>query len=91
VWTTFRSTASEPGVLDSVGRSLQAQRWESVPVEWDHNAWQLRPLAEWAKPVALGRTAHAVVYQYPDGFGDVSGSWMLIANAKPPGFALPGC
>jgi hypothetical protein len=48
-------------------------------------------VAEWAKRVAHGRTAYAAVYQYPDGFGDASGSWYLSADAKPPGFALAGC
>jgi hypothetical protein len=62
-----------------------------VPVEWDPRVWQLRPLAEWAKLVALGRTAYAAVDQYPGSFGEVSGSWILSADAKPPGFALPGC
>lgn len=90
-YAAFRSTASPVAVIESVGRNLANQGWEPVPVDWDHNAWQLEPLAEWAKPVPHGRTAHAVVYQHPEGSGEATGSWMLAANAKPPGFALAGC
>lgn len=88
---TFRSADSKAAVIESVGRTLDAQGWQKVPVEWDHNAWQLPPMAEWAKPVAHGRTAHAALYQYPEGFGDAEGAWYLGANAKPPAFALAGC
>jgi hypothetical protein len=91
VVTTFHSALNPSAVLESVGHNLETQGWKAVAIEWDHNAWQLAPAAEWAKAVAHGKTAHAVVYQYPEGFGEASGSWYLNANAQPPGFALAGC
>lgn len=91
VGATFRSDLSGPVIIQTIGHNLEAQGWHVVPIAWDHNAWQLAPLAEWAKPVAHGRTAHAVVYQYPGGFGEVTGAWYLSGVAKPPGFALAGC
>jgi hypothetical protein len=90
-WTTFRSELSDAAVIDEVGQRLEAQGWTRAPVKWDRNAWQLQPLAEWITGVPRDTTAHAVVYRYPEGFGPATGSWVLNANAKPSGFALPGC
>jgi hypothetical protein len=91
VWTTFRSSRSSGALIFAVGQQLAAEGWAATAVIWDHNIWQFPPAAEWTTVLANGRHAFAATYQYPAGSGAATGSWYLGANAKPPGFALPGC
>jgi hypothetical protein len=91
VWTAFRSSKPSSAVITEVDGHLAAQGWRPTPSMWDRNAGQLQPAAEWGRTVTPGQTATAVIYQFPEGSGSATGSWYLGAQAKPPGFALPGC
>ncbi len=57
----------------------------------DDAAWQYTPVAEWSKRVPGASSAVAVVFPYPPASVPGAGIWMLGAEGKTPGFALPGC
>ena len=94
VLTTFKSTGTVQQVVSTVGSALEAQGWTpTLPV--DDAAWQYTPLAEWTRSLSGTTSARAVVYQYPQGESTSPGTpgsvWMLGAEGKTPGYALPGC
>jgi hypothetical protein len=81
-------------IVSTVGNALESQGWTpTVPV--DDAAWQYTPLAEWTRSLPGTTSAKAVVFQYPqDGSpspGTPGSAWMLGAEGKTPGYALPGC
>jgi hypothetical protein len=94
VFTIFKSANAVQTIVSTVGNALESQGWTpTVPV--DDAAWQYTPLAEWTRSLPGTTSAKAVVFQYPqDGSpspGTPGSAWMLGAEGKTPGYALPGC
>jgi len=94
VLTIFKSTDTVQHIVSTVGMALEAQGWTpTLPV--DDAAWQYTPLAEWTRSLSGTTSAKAVVFQYPQGGSPSPGTpgsvWMLGAEGKTPGYALPGC
>jgi len=90
VLTTFRSADTAPSLVRAVGTSLASHGWTpTTPV--DDAAWQYTPVAEWTRSVPGARAADVVVFPYPAPGGSAGTRWMLGAEAKTPGYALPGC
>jgi hypothetical protein len=94
VLTMFKSADSVQGIVKTVGTALEAQGWTPTPPV-DDTAWQYTPLAEWTRSLSGTTSAKAVVFQYPQGGSPSPGTpgsvWMLGAEGKTPGYALPGC
>ena len=94
VLTRFNSVDNAQAVVSAVGISLATQGWApTLPV--DDAAWQYTPLAEWTKSIPGTTSANVVLFKYPQDVGLLSAApgsaWMLGAEGKTPGFALPGC
>jgi hypothetical protein len=94
VLATFTSADSVQGIVRTVGTALEARGWSpTLPV--DDAAWQYTPLAEWTRSLPGTTSAKVVVFPYPrDGTpapGAPGTAWMLGAEGKTPGYALPGC
>lgn len=94
VLTTFKTMDASQTVVDAVGTSLAAQGWTPTrPV--DDAAWQFIPVAEWTKTLLGTTSAKVVVFQYPQNGspspGTPGSAWMLGAEGKTSGYALPGC
>jgi hypothetical protein len=94
VLTNFKSVDTAQSIVSAVGTVLAAQGWTpTLPV--DDAAWQYTPLAEWTRFLPGTTSAKVVVFQYPQNASPspgVPGSvWMLGAEGKTPGYALPGC
>ena len=90
----FKSADSIQEVVGAVGTALESQGWTPTsPV--DDAAWQYTPIAEWKKSLPGTTSAKAVVFQYPQNGSpspsDSGSVWMLGAEGKTPGYALPGC
>lgn len=94
VVTVFTTTRTGPSVVDAVGSALAAQGWRPA-ARVDDAAWQYAPVAEWAKAVPGTTSARVVVIPYPAGAGPAptagASTWLLGAEGKTPGYALPGC
>jgi len=88
--TTFRSALSQPALVSEVGDALAKAGWMASTPR-DDAAWQYTPVAEWAKRVRGASSAVAVVFAYPPAPVHGAGNWMLGAEGKTSGFALPGC
>lgn len=91
VVSNFRSRLPSPDVVADIGNRLARLGWHRVAPVWDHNFDQYRPQAAWQKTLFRGQIASATVYQLPVGSGPDIGTWHFGANAKPPGYAVPGC
>jgi hypothetical protein len=94
VLTVFQSTGASPAVVETVGTELAPRGWSrSRPVP--DAAWQYDPVAEWSKAVPGTTSARVVLFPYPPGDGPPTSTpgtvWMLGAEGKTPGYALPGC
>jgi hypothetical protein len=87
--TRFTTTESALSVVTIVGQTLAREGWKPSPPR-DDAAWQYTPIAEWSKPVAGATSAVVVVFPYPNGSA-AGADWMLGAEGKTVGFALPGC
>jgi hypothetical protein len=90
--TVFSSTLSYAAVVAAVGKVVQAQGWTSIKPNTADN-WQFLPLAEWQKHVSGTESADVSLINYPRA-SYAAGSatkWLLGAEAKTTGFALPGC
>ena len=94
VVAVFATTRTGPSVVDTVGSALAAQGWRPA-ARVDDAAWQYEPVAEWAKAVPGTTSARVVVFPYPSGAGPAptagASTWLLGAEGKTPGYALPGC
>ncbi|HVA06469.1 MAG TPA: hypothetical protein VNG12_07010 [Acidimicrobiales bacterium] len=88
--TTFATSDSVSNIVASVGRRLTRDGWVPSPPH-DDAAWQYTPIAEWSKPVAGATSAVVVVFSYSIRSATGSTTWMLGAEAKTVGYALPGC
>jgi hypothetical protein len=95
VFTNFKSVDTTQAILSAVGSALAAQGWiPTLPV--DDAAWQYTPLAEWTRSLPGTTSAKAVVFEYPQNGispspGTSGSTWMLGAEGRTPGYALPGC
>jgi hypothetical protein len=94
VFTNFKSAATAEAIASAVGTALAAQGWMPThPV--DDAAWQYTPLAEWTRSLPGTTSVKAVVFEYPQNASPPSPgtgtTWMLGAEGKTPGYALPGC
>jgi len=94
VFTIFKSMDTSQAIASAVGTTLTGEGWtQTRPV--DDAAWQYTPIAEWTKPVTGTFSARAILFSYPQNAGPSSGTpeqaWMLGAEGKTPGYALPGC
>jgi hypothetical protein len=95
VLTNFKSVDTTQAIVSAVGSALAAQGWSpTLPV--DDAAWQYPPLAEWTRSLPGTTSAKVVVFQYPQNAspsspGTPGSTWMLGAEGKTPGYALPGC
>jgi len=95
VFTIFKAADTTQMIVSTVGSALEAQGW--VPtLHVDDATWQYTPLAEWTRSLPGTTSARAVVFQYPEGAsppspGPPGPTWMLGAEGKTPGYALPGC
>jgi hypothetical protein len=94
VLTIFRSSDTTQTIVGAVGTVLEAQGWTpTLPV--DDAAWQYTPIAEWTRSLPGTTSAKVVVFQYPQNAspspGTPGSAWMLGAEGKTPGYALPGC
>jgi hypothetical protein len=95
VFSNFTSAATTQAIVSAVGTALAAQGWmPTLPV--DDAAWQYTPLAEWTRSVPGATSANVVVFEYPQkasppSTGTTGSTWMLGAEGKTPGYALPGC
>jgi hypothetical protein len=90
----FKSTDTTQTIVSTVGTALEAQGWTpTLPV--DDAAWQYTPLAEWTRSLPGTTSAKVAVFQYPQNAspspGTAGSAWMLGAEGKTPGYALPGC
>jgi len=94
VLTIFKSVDPIQTIVSAVGTALEAQGWTPTPPV-DDAAWQYTPLAEWTRSLPGTTSAKAVVFQYPQNGSPSPGSpgsaWMLGAEGKTRGYALPGC
>jgi len=94
VFAVFTTTRSGPSVVDAVGSALAAQGWRPA-ARVDDAAWQYEPVAEWAKAVPGTTSARVVIFAYPSGVGPAATAgattWLLGAEGKTAGYALPGC
>ena len=94
VLTNFKSADTTQAIVSAVGTVLAAQGWTpSLPV--DDAAWQYTPFAEWTRSLPGTTSAKVVVFRYPQNASPSPGTpgsvWMLGAEGKTPGYALPGC
>jgi hypothetical protein len=93
VSTNFKSADSAQSIVSAVGSVLTTQGWRStLPVA--EAAWQYTPLAEWTKSLPGTTSAKIVVFRYPQNGSPsptAASAWMLGAEGKTPGYALPGC
>jgi hypothetical protein len=94
VLTIFKSVDTTQTIVSAIGTDLAAQGWTpTLPV--DDAAWQYTPLAEWTRSLPETTSAKVVVFQYPQNAspspGTSGSAWMLGAEGKTPGYALPGC
>jgi hypothetical protein len=94
VLTMFKSADSIQGIVRTVGTVLKSQGW-TLTRTVDDAAWQYMPIAEWTRSLPGTTSAKAVVFQYPQTGSPSSGPpdsvWMLGAEGKTSGYALPGC
>jgi hypothetical protein len=100
VLTVFKSVDTTQMVVSAVGTALAAQGWTST-LPADDAAWQYPPLAEWTRFLPGTTSAKVVVFHYPETSpypqnegpspGPPGSAWMLGAEGKTPGYALPGC
>jgi hypothetical protein len=95
VFTIFKSAETTQTVVSTVGASLEAQGWMPT-LHVDDAAWQYPPLGEWTRSLPGTTSARVVVFQYPQDAsppspGPPGPTWMLGAEGKTPGYALPGC
>lgn len=95
VLTIFKSVGTTQTIVSTVGTALEAQGWTPTP-PIDDAAWQYAPLAEWTRSLPGTTSAKVIVFQYPQNAsppspGTPGSTWMLGAEGKTPGYALPGC
>jgi len=91
----FKSADTTQAIVSAVGSALAAQGWMPTHPA-DDAAWQYTPLAEWTKSLPGTTSAKVVVFKYPQNAsppspGASGSTWMLGAEGKTPGYALPGC
>jgi len=94
VLTIFKSMDASQTVVGAVGTAMATQGWTpTLPV--DDAAWQYTPVAVWTKAVTGTTSAKVVAFQYPQNASPSPSTpgtaWMLGAEGKTPGYALPGC
>ena len=94
VLTNFKAAGTTQAIVSAVGASLATQGWTPT-LATDDAAWQDMPIAEWTKSVPGTTSAKVVIFKYPQSAGLSPGgtesAWMLGAEGKTPGYALPGC
>jgi hypothetical protein len=94
VLTNFKVVGTTQAIVSAVGASLASQGWTpTIPL--DDAAWQYTPLAEWTRSLPGTTSAKVVLFRYPQNVGPSSAvpgsAWMLGAEGRTPGYALPGC
>lgn len=90
VVTNFTSVDTEPTIVDAVGKALAIQGWTPTrPI--DDAAWQYTPIAEWTKAVPGTTSAKVVIYPQLGSLSPGRSAWILGAEGKTSGYALPGC
>jgi hypothetical protein len=88
--TTFQSSLSESTIVTDVGFTLGGDGWTRTAPK-DDAAWQYTPIAEWTKQIPGSDSTVAVVFPFPNSSQNTTTRWLLGAEAKTPGYALPGC
>jgi hypothetical protein len=95
VLAIFKSAGTTQAIVSAVGSALAAQGWMPTHPA-DDAAWQYTPLAEWTRSLSGTTSAKVVIFEYPQNAsppspGRSGSTWMLGAEGKTPGYALPGC
>ncbi len=94
VLTNFKAAGATEAIASAVGVTLATQGWTPT-LATDDAAWQDMPIAEWTKSVPGTTSANVVIFKYPQSAdsspGGTGSLWMLGAEGKTPGYALPGC
>jgi hypothetical protein len=94
VLTAFVSSLSQGILISDVNMALSRDGWKPA-MPRDDAQWQYTPIAEWTKPVHGATSADVVVFPFSATSTPPQRAtptrWMLGAEGKTPGYALPGC